>query len=330
MKHLRTHAGHLALLGLLVLGACDHRNADPNAPVFAENTPFSADRQYPEGIAYAPSLGQFLVTSLTQGKVGTVSVTGQYADLFTDPQLISTQGVKVLNGNVYVCNAAQSVASKTTPQATGKTAGLFIYSLTTRQFVRKTDLAALLPGAPHLANDVALDAQGVAYATDSFSPVVYRVAADGTPTVLVNNPVLGVPAGQFGLNGIVFHPGNYLIVVKSATGQLYKIDLGNNNAITEITGFAPLTGGDGMVLIDNDLYVVNKQSQVTQLRGANNWATAAVVKTDAVGYVQATTNTVVNGQVYTLNACIGEVGAAAASGNPASLTSSGYSIERFK
>ena len=330
MKKLRLHLNHTALLGVLALGACDHRDLGPSAPAFAQTTPFIAARQYPEGIAYAPALNKFLVTSLTLGKVGTVDMNGQYADLFTDPQLISTLGVKVQNGKVYVCNAAQPIADKTTPQATGKTAGLFVYDLATSQLTRRTDLAALLPGAPHLANDVALDAQGVAYVTDSFSPVVYRVGADGTASVLVNDSRFAVPMGQFGLNGIVYHPGNYLIVVKSATGQLYKIDLGNGNAITEITGFAPVTGGDGMVLIDNDLYVVNKQSQVTQLRGAANWATASVVKTDAAGYVQATTNTVVNGQIYTLNARIGEVGAAAASGSPASLTSSGYSIERFK
>ncbi len=321
---------YAALMGLLVLSACDHKNLDPTVPAFAENTPFIAARQYPEGIAYAPSLSKFLVSSLTLGKVGTVDFNGQYADLVNDPQLISTLGLKVLNGKVYICNGAQPIADKTTPQATGKTAGLFVYDLTTNQLTRRTDLAALLPGLPHIANDVALDTQGVAYVTDSFSPVIYRVATDGTASVLVNNAVLGAPMGQFGLNGIVFHPGNYLIVVKSATGQLYKIDLGNGNAITEVTGFAPVVGGDGMVLIDNDLYVVNKASQVTQLRGANNWATASIIKTDAAGYTQATTNTVVNGQIYTLNARIGEVGAAAAAGNPASLTASAYSIVRFK
>jgi len=317
-----------AVLGIVGLSACKNNGTDVNAPSFADRTSFTESRLYPEGIAYAPSLNKFVVTSLTKGKVGTVDVNGTYADLFTDPQLISTQGVKVYNGKVYVCNAAQGIAEKTTAAATMKTAGLFVYDLSTNQITRRTDLAALLPNASHLANDVAIDAQGVAYVTDSFSPVVYRVATDGTPSILVNNPVLGVPAGQFGLNGIVAHPGNYLIVVVASTGKLYKIDLANSNAITEVTGFAPVTGGDGMVLINDDLYVVNNRNQVTQLRGANNWATASVVKTDAVGYDQATTNTVVNGQVYTLNARIGEIGAAA--GNPASLTSSAYSIQRFK
>lgn len=318
-----------ATAALISLNACK-KGTDVDAPQFAERVNFTAARQYPEGIAYAPSLNQFVVTSLTQGKVGTVDVNGTYTDLFTDAQLISTQGIKVMNNRIYVCNAAQAVSSKANAQNVMKTAGLFVYNLDTRQLERRTDLAALLPNAMHLANDVALNNQSVAYVTDSFSPVVYQVGTDGTGSVLVNDARFSAPAGQFGLNGIVWHPSNYLLVVKANTGQLYKIDLGLNNAVTEVTGFAPVTGGDGMVLIDNDLYVVNNRNQVTQLRGANNWATASVVKTDAVGYDQATTNTVVNGQIYTLNARIGEVTAAAMSGNPASLTSAAYSIQRFK
>ncbi|MEZ0541675.1 gluconolaconase [Fibrella arboris] len=316
-----------SVIGLMSLNACKNNGTDVNAPAFAERTSFTASRQYPEGIAYAPSLNQFVVTSLTQGKVGTVDLNGNYADLFTDAGLISTQGVKVYNGKIYVCNAAQAVADKATTQLVGKTAGLFVYDISSRQIERRTDLAALLPAAQHLANDVAIDGQGVAYVTDSFSPVVYRVGSDGAASILVNNPILGVPTGQFGLNGIVFHPNNYLIVVVASTGKLYKIDLANSNSITEVSGFAPVTGGDGMVLINDDLYVVNNRNQVTQLRGANNWATASVVKTDAAGYDQATTNTVVNGQVYTINARIGEIGSAT---SPASLTSSAYSIQRFK
>ncbi|RYF73858.1 MAG: gluconolaconase, partial [Cytophagaceae bacterium] len=100
MKRSLILAPALALLGL---SACKNNGTDVNAPAFAERTSFTADRQYPEGIAYAPSLNQFVVTSLTQGKVGTVDVNGNYVDLFTDAALISTQGVKVYNGKIYVC-----------------------------------------------------------------------------------------------------------------------------------------------------------------------------------------------------------------------------------
>ena len=102
----------------------------------------------------------------------------------------------------------------------------------------------------------------------------------------------------------------------------------NGNAITEVTNTGPIAG-DGMVLIGNDLYVVNGGgTQVSQLRSTDNYQTAPVVKVDAVGYNQATTNTEVNGQIYTINARIGEI--SAAGGNPALLQSRDYSIQRFK
>ena len=316
------------LLGIAGLSACNTKN-DVVTPTFSERIDFTADRQYPEGITYSSTLGQFVVTSITQGKVGTVSESGQYADLFSDSQLISGIGIKEFQGKLYVCNGDQGVSSKSTASTKLKTAGLLVYNLSTRAVERRVDLGALLPGVNHFANDVALDAQGVAYVTDSFAPVVYRVGTDGTASILVQNDLFTPPAGQFGLNGIVYHPGNYLIVGKAATGQLFKINLASNNAITEITGFSALTGADGMTLIGNNLYVVNGRNKVTQLQSSDNWATATSVQTDANGYDQATTNTEVNGRIYTLNARIGEVSAAAMSNNPASLTASAYSIERF-
>jgi sugar lactone lactonase YvrE len=321
--------GIWAIAALICFNACKP-GTDVDAPTFAERTAFSAERLYPEGIAYAPSLNQFVVTSITQGKVGLVDMNGRYAELFSDPQLISAIGAKVQNGKLYVCNGDQGVSSKSTTQSKLNTAGLFVYDISSGQIDRWVDLVPLLPDAQHFANDVAVSTAGVAYVTDSFAPVVYRVAPDGKASVLVYDSRFVPATGQFGLNGIVLHPGNYLIVAKAGTGQLFKIDLGNNNTVTEITGFDPLKGADGMVLLNDDLYVVNGQNKVTQLRGANNWATATIVKTDAVGYEQATTNTVVNGEVYTLNARIGEVAAAAQANAPASLTASAYSIQRFK
>jgi len=312
------------------LSSCNIGDDNLLAPDYGDRVTFESARQYPEGIAYSPVLNRFLVTSITQGKVGSVDKKGNYTDLFTDSQLISAIGVKELNGKVYVCNGDQGVSSKSTAQSKLKTAGLFVYNMATNQVERRTDLAALLPTTQHFANDVALDSQGVAYITDSFSPVVYRVGADGQASILVNDPKFAPATGQFGLNGIVYHPDNYLIVAKAGTGQLFKINLAINNAITQITGFPALTGADGMTLIGNELYVVNGQNKVTHARSSDGWATASVVKTDEVGYEQATTNTVYNNQIYTLNARIGEVSAAATSGNPASLTASSYSIQRFK
>ncbi len=318
------------LATLFGLSSCNIGDDNLLAPDYGDRVTFESPRQYPEGITYSPVLNRFLVTSITQGKVGSVDKKGNYTDLFTDSQLISAIGIKEFNGKLYVCNGDQGVSNKSTAQSKLKTAGLFVYNMATNQVERRTDLAALLPTAQHFANDVVLDPQGVAYVTDSFSPVVYRVGADGQASILVNDPKFAPATGQFGLNGIVYHPGNYLIVAKAGTGQLFKVNLASNNAITEVLGVPALIGADGMTLIGNELYIVNGQNKVTQVRSSDGWITGAVVKTDEVGYEQATTNTVYDNQIYTLNARIGEVSTAATSGNPASLTASSYSIQRFK
>ena len=316
---------------LFVATACNTPDPEFNAPTISERVAFTAARQYPEGITYAPSLAQFLVSSITQGKVGVVDQNGRYNDLIADDrQLISSIGMKVQNYLLYVCNGDQGVSTKSTPQTTLKTAGLFIYDLRTLKAVRRVNLATLRPATEnHFANDVALDPNGTAYVTDSFAPVIYRIPADSTQQITVINSPLFAGAEGFNLNGIVYHPNNYLIVVKSNEGKLFKVDLRNPNTITEVAG-VNLPQGDGMVLYDNDLYVVNKQNQVSQVRSSDDWKTASIVKTDAVGYSEATTNVLVDTKIYTLNARIGEVSAAATAKDPTRLQANGYSIQQFK
>ena len=187
---------------LLALTACVTacNTSDPvfDAPVIPERITFSATRQYPEGITYAPSFSQFLVSSITQGKVGTVDPTGQYTDFIADDrQLISSVGMKVRNNQLYVCNGDQGVSDKSTSQTALKTAGLFIYDLASRQAIRRVDLAALMPGVNHYANDIAFDEQGNAYVTDSFAPVIYKVPADTSrASIFVNSPLLQRDTGH--------------------------------------------------------------------------------------------------------------------------------------
>ena len=118
-------------------------------------------------------------------------------------------------------------------------------------------------------------------------------------------------------------------MVKSNEGKLFKVDLTNANNVSEITGVT-LLNGDGMALYNNDLYVVNGRNKVSQVRSTDGWQTASLVKTDSVGYSQATTNVLVNDKLYTINARIDEVSAAIAAKNPALLQASAYSIQQFK
>ena len=317
----------LCIAATCSLTACEDHRLSPNAP-FPERINFTANRQYPEGIAYSAQLNGFVVTSLTQGKLGVVNTDGLYTDFVTPPELVAGVGVKVADGRILVCNGDMGVSSKSSPQTTLKLAQLLVFNINTRQLERQIDLGGLLPNEKHFPNDIAINPDGTVYVTDSFSPVIYRITSGGQASILVRDDAR-FSSSSFGLNGIVYHPDGYLIVANTGAGKLYKVALKNNNAISEVGGISNLPG-DGLVLVGNtDLYVVTGGgSRVAQVRSTDGFATATVAKTDVSGYDQATTNTYVNGQIYTLNARIGEI--SAAMGNPALLQSNEYSIQRFR
>lgn len=293
-----------------------------------ERINFTASRQYPEGIAWSTDRNRFVVTSLTQGKVGLVGDDGAYSDLVNPPELISAVGVKVAAGRIYVCNSDNGVSTKSTGATAQRIAELLIFDLRSGLLERRVDLDSLLPGVGHFANDVVLASDGSAYVTDSRAPVIYKVSPSGQASILVRDDQrFSAPA--FGLNGIVYHPGGYLIVANTGQGKLLKVNLQSGNAVTEVGGISSLPG-DGLTLVGNtDLHVVTGSgSRVTQLRSGDNFATATVVKSDEGVYNGATTSTEVNGRIYTLNARIGEI--QAAMGNPGALQSNDYSIQRFR
>ncbi|WP_338875706.1 gluconolaconase [Spirosoma sp. SC4-14] len=320
--------------GLFILAgsltACNTPDPEFSAPVISERIAFSASRQYPEGITYSSQLDQFLVSSITQGKVGKVDLNGRYEDIIaSDTSLISAIGIKVNNGKLYVCNSDQGVSTKSKPGTTLTTAGLFVYDLASGASVARYDLAKLYPNSKHFANDIAFDANGNAYVTDSFAPVIYKIPSDTTQPSALYSPLFAGTEG-FNLNGIVYHPDNFLIVVKSNEGTLFKIDLNNTSILPKQILGPTLPNGDGMVFYNNDLYVVNNRNRVSRLRSTDNWNTFAIVETDSTGYNQATTNVAVNGRIYTLNARIEEVNKAVAAKNPSLLQASDYSIQQFK
>jgi sugar lactone lactonase YvrE len=136
-------------------------------------------------------------------------------------------------------------------------------------------LAALrmpVEGAVFL-NDVVVGPDGAAYATDSTSPRVFRIAReDGgwRATVWAAPDAPGAPAqGEgFGLNGIEVAPDRAsLVVAKSNTGELWRYDLATAAPTRIDTGDVDLTAADGLVVQGRTLVAVrNRPHVLTYLR----------------------------------------------------------------
>ncbi|MEV7176169.1 hypothetical protein [Kitasatospora sp. NPDC093679] len=247
----------------------------------------SADTLHPEGAAWDAAHGRFLVSSLRHGTVSAVRPDGSVTTLVDDPAvLVSTVGLHVdaARNRVLVANGDPGVSLRTAPGGSGHVAGIGAYDLTTGRRLFYTDLAATAAdGGSHLANDLVVGPDGTAYVTDSFAPVVYRVAPDGTAGILVRDSRLAAPQGGFGLNGIV-RQGRTLVVGKYDDGTLWRLPIDHPEQLARVAVGGPadaLTGLDGLLLrpdgtlqgITNHLGGNGATARV-ELRSADGWRTA--------------------------------------------------------
>lgn len=278
-----THARRLfPLAGLLTLAACSKNDIPIAQPETPETVAFTKPALYPEGLQYDAAGNRFLVSSQTAGTVGAVADNGTYTEFATDAALVSSVGLNLDAGRNRVLVAVSDPGyntARTSAATLRKLARLVIFNRDNGQLVRAVDLGGLLPTLNHFANDIAVDAQGNAYVTDSFAPVIYKVDLQGNATVLLNNAQFSAAAGTFGLNGIVYHPDGYLLVAKSDEGALFKVPLSYPATFTRVaTTGLNLAGADGMRLQDNNTLQVstNAQAKVQRLVTTNGWGAAAL------------------------------------------------------
>ncbi|MFD8044708.1 SMP-30/gluconolactonase/LRE family protein [Streptomyces chartreusis] len=136
---------------------------------------------------------------------------------------------------------------------------------------------ALTSATPTFANDVFLTPRA-AWFTDSFQPALYALPlgrngqlpdADEVVTLTLSGDWSQVAGEVVNANGITVTPdGSALLVVQSGVGGLHRVN--PRTGVTELVdlgGAAPLTNGDGLLLIGRTLYVVqNRQNAIDVFR----------------------------------------------------------------
>jgi sugar lactone lactonase YvrE len=263
---------------------------------------------YPEGIDYNPNTDKFIVGSFREGAVYEVNLDGTYRQLIDDNRLNSVLAVRVdvKRNRLLVVNSDIGASVRPSSEGAKKTAFLGIYELSSGKAIHFIDLGKLLPNQNHLANGMALDSDGNAYVTDSFSPVIYKIDVKSNASIfLENDRFLGE---GINLNGIVFHPDGYLIVVKKGEGVLFKVPLNNPKDFSEIKVPRKFIGGDGLILANNKelIVIANRASgEVTEtafaLSSEDDWKTAKVINEYKLGAVYPTTGVVRKGNIYVLH-----------------------------
>ena len=277
-------AWRIPVAGLLVtLAACSDPVAAPIAPSTA-NAARSGDAGgplptryvlpgstvFPEGIAYERGTQRVFVSSTTNGTVFAGDASDETLSVFLAPGgdgRTTAVGLEVdNNGHLFV--------------AGGGTGFVFVYDAATGALVAKLSGGS----SPTFINDIAVDKDGVAYVTDSQSPVIYRLVPNATGGYTLERwlPLAGTPivyTTGFNLNGIVASSnGKYLYTVQSNTGKLFRIEIATKAIVQLDVGGALFPNGDGLEIQGNSLYVLqNQQELITELRLQPNQARATVV-----------------------------------------------------
>ncbi|KAF2913796.1 uncharacterized protein [Oryza sativa Japonica Group] len=134
------------------------------------------------------------------------------------------------------------------------------------------------PGDSTLADDVAVDDEGNAYVTDAKGNKIWKVSPDGEPLSVIKNAAFFQRPGWInnlvGLNGIVYHPSGYLLVVHTSGGDLFKVDPETGSVrVVQVKG--SLKAGDGLALLSPARLVA--AGLVSRLvESDDDWETAAV------------------------------------------------------
>lgn len=245
----------------------------------------------PEGIEFDPTRGQFLLGSISQSSVSIVADDGMLTPLLQDPKLNSIVGLEV------DAERNRLLFGSTDQASVGQ---LGIYDLATGEELHVVDLAALTPDATgHFPNDVAVDADGNAYVTDSAAGVIYKVDVDGNASVFLQDVSF---AGMFILNGIAYNPDGYLVAVRGA--DLIKIPLDAPERFTVVSVNGDVGGGDGIVFADANTLIaaVGNPKHVVELTSEDGFTTATITGDYQVVPDSVTTVAIRDGAAYTIDA----------------------------
>jgi hypothetical protein len=166
---------------------------------------------------------------------------------------------------------------------------------------------------PGFLNDLVVTENAV-YVTDSFHSWldVIPLGPDGAlppDAAATTLPLSGITFGEgFNLNGIVEIDG-WLVVVKSGTGELFRIDPATGAASEIVTSGFDVTTGDGLETNGSTLYVVRNgaaPARVAVLRPSAGLASAVLVdEIFSDDFDVPTTATFAAGRLWVVNARFG-------------------------
>ncbi|KAG6495657.1 uncharacterized protein LOC121992448 [Zingiber officinale] len=164
------------------------------------------------------------------------------------------------------------------------------------------------PGECSYADDVAVDDDGNAYVTDAKGNRIWKVGLNGELISVIRSQLFAQRKEWYynivGLNGIVYHPDGYLLVIHTASGHLFRVNT-TTEEVTVVQVRGSLLMGDGMELISPNKLVIAGTPSARVIESFDGWETANVTAW-YIGPMHriASSATVKDGRIY-LNHLVG-------------------------
>lgn len=270
-----------------------------------EDIRVSKSALFPEGIAYSKSADSFFIGSFRYGEIYKVTPTGKMRLFAKSEKLYSILGVCVDEERNRLLAVTSDIGAsiRKYPEGKAKLAAMVAFDLSTGELKQYVDLGHLLPKKSHLSNDLTVDDHGNVYITDSFSPVIYKVDINGSPSVFLSSKDFEGEA--INLNGIVFHSSGYLLVIKKSEGRIFKVPLENPQKFSEVKLDRKFRAGDGLIVVDdNNLIVITNKIKGTNsntaflLNSKDKWNSAITLDSYQFKEVYPTTGTMRGNSAY--------------------------------
>lgn len=205
-----------------------------------------------ESVAGDPQSGRFWISSVHRRKIIAVDREGNCRNFSAaEDGLWGVFGIKLdaRRQLLWACSGVVPEIAGYNEAEAGRT-GIFKYDLASGKLLKRYLLPA--DGTAHLFGDLALNAAGDVFISDSFSPRIYVIRAESdTLAELLNQPEWVSPQGiTFGADDSVLYVADYRM-------GLYRIDPARGEArALPCPENAILMGIDGLYFHDNSLIAV--------------------------------------------------------------------------